>query len=62
MQSKDAVDGVQFGRLDQLGMRDGDGEQGAVELLLPKRKKVLQRRKIRKQIVVLPDLGLQQTK
>ena len=26
MQSKDAVDGVQFGGLDELGMCDGDGE------------------------------------
>jgi hypothetical protein len=27
MQSKDAIDGVQFGGLDELGMCDSDGEQ-----------------------------------
>ena len=31
MQSKDAIDGVQFGGLDELGMCDSDGEQGTVE-------------------------------
>src|SRR6266404_849335 len=60
VQPKDAVDGAQFGRLDQLGVRNGDGEQRAFELLLPEREKILQRREIRKQIVVLPDIGLQE--
>jgi hypothetical protein len=60
MQPEHAVDGAQLGRLDQLGMGDGDGEQGSLELLLPEREKILQRRKIRKQILILPDVSLQQ--
>ena len=31
MQSKDAIDGVQFGRLNELRMCDGDGKQRAFE-------------------------------
>src|ERR1700751_4959765 len=60
MQPKHAVDGAQLGRLDQPGMRHGDREQRTVELLLPEGEEILQRRKFRKQIVVLPDVGLQQ--
>ena len=41
-------------------MRDGDGKQRAVELLFPEREEILQRREIWKQIVVLPDVSLQQ--
>jgi hypothetical protein len=37
MQSKDAIDGVQFGRLDQLGVRDGDCEERTLERPFPKR-------------------------
>ena len=58
MQPEHAVDGAQFGRLDQLGMRHRHREQRAIEFLLPENQKVLQRRKLRKQIVVLPDIGL----
>src|SRR6202022_698732 len=60
MQPEHTVDGAQFSRLDQLGMRHGDGEQRAVELFLPEGEKILQRREFRKQIVILPDVGLQQ--
>ena len=35
MQPKDAVDGVEFGGLDQLGMRHGDREQRPLQLFLP---------------------------
>src|SRR5579883_547148 len=35
MQPEHAVDGAQFGGLDQLRMRHGDREQGPVELFLP---------------------------
>src|SRR5450759_1504927 len=52
MQPEHAVDGPQLGRLDQLGVRNGDGVERAFELLLPEEKKILQRRKIRKQIVI----------
>ena len=60
MQSKDAIDGVQFGGLDELGMCDSDGEQGTVDRFFPEREEILQRREIREQIVILPDVGLQQ--
>src|SRR5258708_12064253 len=42
MQPEHAVDGAQFGGLDQLGMRDRDGEQRAFALLLPQPEKVPQ--------------------
>ena len=60
MQSEDATDGVQFSRLDEFRMRDGDCEQRTIELCFPEGEKVLQRREIWKQIVVLPDVSLQQ--
>ena len=60
VQLEHAVDGVQLGRLDQFGVRDGDCKQRASELLLPEGEKVLQRREIRKHTVVLPDASLQQ--
>jgi hypothetical protein len=41
MQSEDAIDGVQFGRLDQLGVRDGDCKQRPIERLFPKRQEIL---------------------
>src|ERR1700710_2482103 len=41
-------------------MGGGDREQGSLELLPPESEAILQRRKIRKQIVILPDVGLQQ--
>ena len=55
MQSEDAIDGVQFGGLDELGMCDGDCEQWTFKRFFPEREKILQRREIRKHIVVLPD-------
>src|SRR6266480_8006192 len=58
VQPEHAVDGPQFGRLDQLGMRHGNREQRALELLLPEGKEIFQRWKFRKQIVILPDIGL----
>src|SRR3954447_11635797 len=60
MQPEHAVDGAELGRLNQPGMRDGDGKQRAFELRFPKGEEILQRRKIREQIVVLPHIGLQQ--
>src|SRR3954454_160962 len=41
-------------------MRHGDGEQRTFELRFPEREEILQRRKVREQVVVLPDIGLQQ--
>src|SRR6266545_4932214 len=60
MQPEHAVDGAQLGGLDQLGVRHRHGEQWAIELLLPEGEEILKRRKFWKQIVVLPDIGLQQ--
>src|SRR5436305_1732658 len=57
---RDKIHGAQLGRLDQFGMRDGDGKQGALELPFPKGEEILQRRKVWKQVIVLPDVGLQQ--
>jgi hypothetical protein len=59
MQTKYPVDGAQLCRLDQLLMRHLHRMQGALQLLLPKGKEALQLRKIRKQIVVLPNIRLQ---
>src|SRR5215203_5444700 len=60
MQPEHAIHRAQLGGLDQLGMRHRHGEQWAIELLLPEGEKILERRKFWKQIVVLPDIGLQQ--
>ena len=58
MQPEHAIDGAQFGRLDQLGMRDRDRVQRTVERFFPEGEKILQRGDFRKQIVILPDVGL----
>jgi hypothetical protein len=60
MQPEHAVDGAQFGGLDQLGVSDRHGEQRSLQRLFPEAEEILQRRKFGKQIVVLPDIGLQQ--
>src|SRR4051812_30115420 len=60
MQPEHPVDRAQFGGLDQPGMRDRDGKQRAIKLFLPEGEEILQRREFRKQIVILPDIGLQQ--
>src|SRR4051812_42119895 len=60
MQPEHAVDGAQFGRLDQLGMRHSNREQRTFQPGFPEGEKILQRREIREQVVVLPDIGLQQ--
>ena len=41
VQPEHAVDGVQFGRLDQFGVRDGNRKQRAFELCFPEREEVL---------------------
>ena len=41
VQPEHAVDGVQFGRLDQFRVRDGDRKQRAFELCFPEREEVL---------------------
>src|SRR5258708_35538210 len=41
-------------------MRNGDCEERTLELCFPEREEILQRREIRKHIVVLPDVSLEQ--
>src|SRR5262249_54230308 len=60
VQPKHAIDRLEIRRLDQARMRDDDRVQRPLELLLPEGEKLLQLRKFRKQIVVLPDIALQQ--
>jgi hypothetical protein len=60
VQAEHAVDWAQFGRLDQPGMRDRHRMQRPLQLLLPEREKILQCGKSWKQVVVLPDVALQQ--
>jgi CheY-like chemotaxis protein len=55
VQAEHAVDGAQLGRLDQPRVCHCHPEQGAFELLLPEGEEIQQRRKFRKQIVILPD-------
>jgi hypothetical protein len=58
MQPEHAVDCAEFSRLDQFGMRDGDSVERTFELSLPEKQKVLERWKIGKQILILPDVSL----
>src|ERR1700722_10070902 len=58
MQAEHAVERAKFGGLDQLGVGDANGIKRPLELGLPEMEEVAQRRKFRKQVVVLPDVGL----
>src|SRR5262245_37533615 len=60
VQPEFAVDRPQLGRLDQPGVRHGDRMQNALERALPESQEALQLREIRAQVVLLPDVGLQQ--
>jgi len=62
VQAEFAVDRAQFRRTDQARMGDHDGVDRPLERLLPEREKFLQRGEIREEIVVLPDIGLQEPK
>ena len=55
-----AVDRADFGRLDQPRMRNRHRMQRALELLQPEIEEFVQHRKIRAEIVVLPDISLKQ--
>jgi hypothetical protein len=54
------VDCFDLRRLDQFAMRDAHGMQRALELLLPEGQEAVQFGKFGEQIVVLPDIGLEQ--
>jgi hypothetical protein len=60
MQPEYAVDGAKLGWLNQPGMRHGHRVERSIEFFLPEGEEIRQRRKFRKQIVVLPDVGLEQ--
>src|ERR1700704_4854117 len=55
-----AVDCANLGRLDQAGMRDRDRVQRPLELLQPEGEEAVEDREFGTQIVVLPQIGLQQ--
>jgi hypothetical protein len=60
VQPEFAVHRFEPGGLDQLAMRDAHRMQRALELLLPEGQEAVQFGKFGEQIVVLPDIGLQQ--
>src|SRR6516162_6633364 len=60
MQPEDTVDGAQFRRLDQSRVGNHHGMQRPLELALPKNQEFLQAREVRAQIVVLPNIRLEQ--
>src|SRR5712691_7224437 len=55
-----AVHRSDFGGPDQARMGDRHRKERSLELLEPERQKAVERRKSRAEIVVLPDVGLQQ--
>src|SRR4051794_7868391 len=62
LQPKLSMDGPDLRRLDQSRMRDRDRVQRTFQGLEPKAEKLVQDRKLRTEIVVLPDVGLQQSR
>ena len=60
MQPELAVDRTDLGRLDQPGMRHGDRVQRALQGLQPEIEEFVERWKYRTEIVILPDIALQQ--
>ena len=55
-----AVDCFELGRLDELAMRHLHRVQRALKLFLPEVQELLQFGELRKQVVVLPDVALEQ--
>ena len=60
MQPEHAVDEVELGRRDQPAMRHPHAIERAVKIGLPEIEKVDELGKARREIVVLPDIALQQ--
>src|ERR1700730_16383986 len=60
MQTELAAYRAQLRGLDQRRVGHGDGVERSLELLQPERQKAVQHRKSRTEVVVLPDIGLQQ--
>src|SRR5215510_10081579 len=60
VQSEFAADRFELGRLDQLAVSHAHRMQGSFKLFLPEREKTLELGKLGEQVVILPDVGLQQ--
>jgi hypothetical protein len=60
VETEDAVDRLNLGRLDQFAVRNLDRVQGTLELRLPEVQELLQYREIGENIVILPDVLLQE--
>jgi hypothetical protein len=60
MQSEFAADRLELRRLDQLAVSHLHRMQWPFKLFLPEREKTLQLGKLGEQVVILPDVGLQQ--
>ena len=60
MQSENAIHRFDLGRFDEAGMRDRHRIQGTFERFLPELQKTPQFREIWAEVIVLPDVGLQQ--
>ena len=60
MQPENAVHRFDLDRFNEAGMRNGDRMQDTFERFLPKLQKTLQLREIWVEVVVLPDVALQQ--
>src|SRR5438067_8609290 len=62
IQQKLTVECPDLGRLDELCMTDHHAMQRPIELLLPESQEFDQNRELRCNVVVLPDVGLQQAR
>jgi hypothetical protein len=62
MQPKFAVNRPDLSRLDELGVADNHAMQRPVKFLLPECQEFNQDGKLRRNVVVLPDKGLQQAR
>src|SRR4029078_12352579 len=60
MQAKFGVEGAELGRLDQLAVRAAHGMQRPFQFFLPESQKTMQLREFGEQVVVLPNVRLQQ--
>ena len=60
MQPENAIHRFDLGRFDEAGMRDRDRMHDTFERFLPEFQKTVQFREIWAEVVVLPDVGLQQ--
>jgi hypothetical protein len=60
MKPENATHCFDLDRFNEAGMRNSDRMQGTVERFLPKLQKALQLREMWVEVVVLPDVALQQ--